>query len=161
MTPRLTQRGAWAQKLDYSEAEQMLRSGQTQAQVAAHFGVSQGAVSNAITRGNIKADTNRTERRAVPWTPIRPEHRDKYLVRMLRAHHRREMGMKSAPVIEAQLDTFLRSMAEGGWVIDYDPEKDPENGFVRVPRREGIDLGLIREPGFDNRGRPRRVNKKR
>lgn len=139
----------------------MLRAGQTQAQVAAHFGVSQGAVSNAISRGNIKADTNRTERRAVPWTPIRPEHRDKYLVRMLRALHRREMGMKSAPVIEAQLDTFLRSMEEGGWVVDYDPVKHPEEGFIRVPRREGIDEGLIREPGLDNRGRPKRPKKAR
>jgi hypothetical protein len=64
--------------------------------------------------------------------------------------------MKSAPVIEAQLDTFLRSMAEGGWVVEYDPEKYPDEGFVRVPRREGIDEGLIREPGLDNRGRPKR-----
>lgn len=139
----------------------MLRAGATQAEVAERFGVSQGAVSNAITRGNIKADTNRTGRRAVPWSPIRPEHRDKYLVRMLRALHRREQGMKSAPVIEAQLDTFLRSMAEGGWVVDYLPDKFPEEGFVRVPRREGIDEGLIREPGLDNRGRPRRPKKQR
>src|SRR5690348_2089893 len=159
MTVRLTQRGRWAQKIDYKEAEQMLRAGRTQGEVAERFGVTQGAVSNAITRGNIKADTGRTGQRAVPWHPLRPEHRDKYLVRMLRAAHRRERGLKSAPVLEAMLDTFLRSMKEGGWVIDYDPENHPDEGFVRVPRRDGIDLGLIREPDLDNRGRRRRKPK--
>jgi DNA-binding CsgD family transcriptional regulator len=156
-TVRLTRRGAWAQKLDYSEAEQMLRAGATQQEVADRFDVSQAAVSNAIRRGVIKADTNRTETRAVPWSPIAPEHRDQYLVRMLRAYHRREKGLKSAPVIEAQLDTFLRKVEEGDWVVDY----SPTDGFVRVPRREGVDLGLVREPGLDNRGRPRRAARKK
>ena len=135
----------------------MLRAGKTQAEVAEKFGVTQGAVSNAITRGNIKADTGRTDRRAVPWHPIRKEHRDKYLVRMLRAWARREQGLKSAPVLEAMLDTFLRSMTEGGWVIDYQPDEYPDEGFIRVDRREGVDLGMVREPDLDNRGRKRRT----
>ena len=129
----------------------MLRAGKTQREVAEKFGVSQGAVSNAITRGNIKADTNRVVSRAVPWHPIKPEHRDKYLVRMLRAHHRRVNGLKNAPVLEAMLDTFLVAMERDGFVIDYQP--DTEDGFVRVPRREGIDTGLVRDPELDNRGR--------
>jgi hypothetical protein len=151
MSSPLTRRGLWAQKLDYNEAEQMLRAGATQQEVAERFGVSQAAVSNAIRRGVITADTNRADTRAVPWSPIEKRHRDRYLVRMLRAHHRRSMGMRSAPVIEAQLDTFLRKIGEGDWVVDY----SPEDGFIRVPRREGIDLGLIREPHLDDQGEPR------
>jgi hypothetical protein len=154
-TKALTRRGEWKQKIDYSEAEQMLRAGATQAAVAEHFAVSQAAVSNAISRGRIKADTDRTDDRAVPWSPIRREHREKYLVRMLRAAHRRDRGLVNAPVMEAQLNTFIASMERDGWVVDYDP--DTEDGFIRVPRREGIDLGYVREPGLDGRGRPRRA----
>src|SRR5690349_14587270 len=116
MRRNLTRRGEWAQKIDYKEAEQMLRAGKTQREVASRFGVTQGAVSNAIARGAISADTNRPAARAVPWHPIRPEHRDKYLVVMLRAAHRRRSGLKSAPVLEAMLDTFLARVEAEGWV---------------------------------------------
>ena len=156
MTVRLTTRGAWAQKIDYSEAEQMLRAGATQQEVADHFGVSQGAVSNAIRRGALKADTNRPERRAVPWSPVLPQHRDQYLVRMLRAAHRRDQGLGSAAVIEAQLDKFLEAVERDGFVVDYRPDLDEKRGFVRVPRRQGVDEWLVREPQLDDRGRPRR-----
>lgn len=154
---RLTHRGEWAQKIDYSEAEQMLRAGATQKDVAEHFGASQSAVSQAITRGMIKVQTNRTDDRAMPWKPIMPEHRHTYLARMLRVAHRRARGMKSAAVMEAQLDTMLKTMTRDGWVVDYDPEQ----GFIKVPRRLGVDEGLIREPGLDDRGRARRTARPR
>src|SRR5690349_15009401 len=116
------------QKIDYSEAEQMLRAGKTQQEVAEKFGVTQAAVSANIKRGNIKVEyPNQTEGRAVPWHPIRPEHRDRYLIRMLRAKARRDQGLKSAAVLEAMLDKFLQSADEQGFVIHYDP--DTEDGF--------------------------------
>ncbi|WP_157693035.1 hypothetical protein [Pedococcus dokdonensis] len=124
----------------------MLRAGATQQKVADKFGVSQAAVSNAIRRGVIKIDTNRADARAIPWSPIQAEHRDQYLVRMLRAAHRRQNLQPNAPVMEAQLDKFLEAVHRDGFVIDYRPDLDPERGFVRVPRREGIDEGLVRQP---------------
>lgn len=141
------------QRIDYAEATQMLRSGATQQEVADRFGVSQAAVSANIKRGNIKIEyPNQTEGRSVPWHPIRPEHRDRYLIRMLRAAHRREQGLKSAPVLEAMLDKFLQAAEERDFVVDYDP--DTEEGFFRVERRQGIDTGLVKDPDLDDRGRP-------
>ncbi len=160
MSKRPERRGKdWAKQIDYSEAEQLLRTGMTQKEVGARFGVTQGAIALAISRGNIKIKTGRAEGRALPWHPIEVEHRDKYLARMLRAHHRREQGLKSAAVIEAQLDAFLKSLAESDMVVDYDP--DTEDGFTRVPRRLGVDHGLVREPNLDDRGRPRLRRKAR
>ena len=138
----LTRRGEYHQKIDYSEAEQMLRAGATQQQVADKFGVSQAAVSNAIARGMIEYKTNRPKTSGVPWSPVAPEHREQYLVRMLRAAQRREEGLTNSPFWEDRLDGFLRKMEEEGWVVDYDPSE----GFKRVPRRPGVDLGLVREP---------------
>lgn len=133
----------------------MLRAGNTQQQVADRFRVTQAAVSASIKRGNIKIDyPNQTEGRAVPWHPIRAEHRDRYLIRMLRALHRRNQGLKNAPVLEAMLDKFLASAEELDFVVTYDP--DTEDGFFRVPRRHGIDEGLIRNPNVGDDGRPSR-----
>jgi hypothetical protein len=131
----------------------MLRAGATQREVAEKFGVSQAAVSAGIKRGNIQIEyPNQTEGRAVPWHPIRPEHRDRYLIRMLRAAHRREQGLKSAAVLEAMLDKFLAAAEELDFVVHYDPDTD--EGFFRVPRRLGIDEGLVRNPDFGDDGRP-------
>lgn len=153
----LTRRGEYSQKIDYSEAEQMLRAGATQQEVADRFGVSQAAISNAVARGRIDMAPRRPEGRAIPWTPIKLEHRQDYLARMLRAAHRREQGMTSSSFWESRLDGFLRAMEDGGWVVDYDPDE----GFKKVPRRLGVDQGLVREPHLDDRGRVRRRPKLR
>jgi hypothetical protein len=137
----------------------MLRNGMTQQQVADIFGVTQAAVSANVVRGNIKIDyRDRPEGPAMPWHPIRPEHRNRYLARMLRANHRRQQGLKSAPVLEAMLDKFLAAAKEQDFVVTYEP--DTEEGFFRVARREGIDEGLIRNPDLDDSGKPVRRAKK-
>lgn len=141
------------QRIDYAEAEKMLRGGATQQQVAERFGVTQAAVHGAIRRGRIKGityDRSNSETSGVPWHPIKPEHRDRYLVRMLRAAARRERGEKSTAVIEAHLDKFLEAFEQADWVVDY----DPVSGFSRVSRRDGIDLGFVRDPWKDDEGRP-------
>lgn len=131
----------------------MLRAGATQAEVAEKFGVTQAAVSANIKRGNIKIDyPNQTAGRSVPWHPIRPEHRDRYLIRMLRAKARRDQGLKSAPVLEAMLDKFLQAAEEQDFVVTYEPLT--EEGFFRVPRRVGVDEGLVRNPDLDDHGKP-------
>lgn len=142
-------------RIDYSEAEQMLRAGATQQEVADRFVVTQPAVYAAIKRGRIKGieyDRATKEDSAVPWHPIRPEHRDRYLVRMLRAARRREAGLPVSPVIDRQLDKFLVRLTELDAVVHYDP--DTEQGFFRVPRRKGVDKGLVREPGIGDDGEP-------
>lgn len=131
----------------------MLRSGATQAEVGARFGVSQAAISAAIRRGRIKWERpNQAEGRAVPWHPIRKEHRDQYLIRMLRVNHRRQQGLPSAAVLEAMLDNFLADAQARDFVVTYDP--DTEQGFFRVSRRPGVDRGLVRDPSVDDRGWP-------
>jgi hypothetical protein len=139
------------QRIDYSEAEQLLRQGKTQQEVADHFGVTQGAIAGAIQRGRIKYDkpprgSRPKEERAVPWSPIRPEHRDKYLYRILRAAHKRELGEKNSPQWEIMLDAFLKQAEEQDFVVGYWP--DTEDGFYRIARRPGIDEGLIRNPEY-------------
>lgn len=141
------------QQIDYAEAEALLRAGGTQQEVAKHFGVGQAAISRAIWRQKIKDityDRTKTDETAIPWYPVRPEHRSRYLVRMLRAAARRNRGEKSAAVIEAQLDSFLKQVDELDFVVHYDP--DTEEGFHRVARRHGIDQGLIRTPYLDDNG---------
>lgn len=143
------------QRIDYAEAAIMLRAGKTQQEVADHFGVQQPAVNRAIWRGRIKDiayDRSKTDESGVPWSPIRPEHRSRYLVRMLRAATRQQRGEKNAPILQAQLDNFLKQVEEMDFVIHYDP--DTEEGFFRVPRRKGIDKGLIRDPYLDDNGLP-------
>lgn len=142
------------QRIDYARAEQMLRAGATQQEVADEFGVGQPAVNRAIWRGRIKNityDRATMDDTGVPWHPIRAEHRSRYLVRMLRAATRRQRGEKSSPVIDAQLDNFLKHMEELDAVVHYDPDTD--EGFFRVPRRHGVDEGLVRNPFLDDEGR--------
>lgn len=147
-----------AQRIDYKVAEQMLRAGKTQLEVAERFGVTQGAVSRAIDRGAIKHEYDSYARgRAMPWR-VSEEHQNKYLARMLRAYHRHEQGLTNAPPLARMLESFLRSAAEQDFVITY--RADTEDGFFRVPRRPGIDdHPLIRRDDLDDKGRP--VRRKR
>ncbi len=143
------------QRIDYAEAEQMLRSGATQQEVADHFGVTQPAVNRAIWRGRIKDisyDRATADTTAIPWHPIRPAHRSRYLPRMLRAAARRARGEQNSPVIAAQLTNFLEQAEQLDFVVHYDP--DTPEGFYRVPRRPGIDTGLVRDPYVDDDGNP-------
>ena len=129
------------QLLDYSEAEQLLRAGKTQAEVAAKFGVTQSAVSAAISRGNIKFDTGFVRR--LPWT-VKKEHTNLAIPRLLRLALRvQENDPTLSPRLREQAEGFLRKLNELDAVIHYDPEVEPF--FFRVQRRPGIDTGLWRE----------------
>jgi hypothetical protein len=129
-------RKSGAQRIDYKEAEQMLRSDRTQREVADHFGVTQAAVSAAIRRGVIKHEYDHLAKgRAMPWK-VRTEHQNHYLARMLRAYHRRQQGLTSAAPWEYGLGNFLRAVERDNFVVTYEPDTD--QGFFRVHRRPGF-----------------------
>lgn len=60
---------------------------------------------------------------------------------------RRRAGVSLTDMELARLEAFNDKLAKADLVIAYDP--DTEEGFVFVPRRTGIDLDMIREPGVD------------
>lgn len=79
----------------------------------------------------------------VPWY-VKPEHRHANAVAMLRAEGRRRAGKPLPQLLEDTLNAWLRGLEADGAVVHYDPDTD--KGWWYVPRREGIDLDLIREP---------------
>lgn len=132
-----------AQRLDYGEATKMLRAGATQREVADRYGVTVAAVSAAIKRGRIKYETG--YQRILPWK-MRAEHANLAIPRSLRLAERirqgRDEGMPE--YLRALGEGFARKLDEMDAVVHYDPEVPPY--WFRVPRREGVDTGLIREP---------------
>ena len=135
------------QKLDDKEVEAMLRRGMTQKQVVAVYkergiSVAQSAISQAITTGRIKVDTNRNAG-AIPWK-LKPEHRHLHAARMLRTQARLDAGLDVGASLREQVRTWREGLLAEDSVITYDP--DTREGFWRVPRREGIDRGWVREP---------------
>lgn len=79
----------------------------------------------------------------VPWA-VRPEHRHAHAVSMLRAEARRRAGKQLTPGTAEMLETWLAGLERDALVVHYAPET-PE-GWWYVPRREGVDRDLIREP---------------
>jgi hypothetical protein len=141
------------QKLDDKEVEQMLRSGKTQLEVVDIYrdrgvDISQSAISQAITSGRIKVDTDR-HAGGVPWK-LKPQHRHLNAARMLRTIARMDAGMAVGKSLGEQARAWRAGLEDEDSVIAYDP--DTEEGFWRVPRRPGIDLGLVREPEIDDDG---------
>ena len=125
----------------------MLRAGATQKEVADRFGVSPAAVSMAIERGNIKHDSGRE--RLLPWRMM-PEHKNLSIPRALRLAERIQRGQAEdmPPYLRQIGEGFIRKLDELDAVIHYDPDVSPH--WFRVPRRHGIDKGLIREPEVDD-----------
>lgn len=143
------------QKLDDKEIEQLLRAGRTQQQVvdlyrAKGLEITQSAISQAIAAGRIKVETNRNSG-AIPWK-LKPEHRHLHAARMLRTLARLEAGMEIGDSLRGQVKTWREGLELEDSVITYDPETT--EGFWRVPRRHGIDLGWIREPDIGDDGLP-------
>lgn len=128
----------------YSEAEQLLRQGLTQKEVAERLNRTQAWVSVSIKRGRIKYDTG-FERR-LPWR-MKTEHVNLSIPRGLRLAMRVQAGEEMPDYLRQQGEGFLRTLEETDTVIHYEPDVAPY--FFRVPRREGIDNGLVREPVED------------
>lgn len=86
----------------------------------------------------------------IPWA-VNPEHRHSHAVSMLRAEARRRAGKTLTPMMEQMLTAWLAGLERDGTVVHYAP--DTAEGWWYVPRREGIDRDLIREPD-ERTGRP-------
>lgn len=87
----------------------------------------------------------------IPWK-VSTQHRWNYLLWALRTEARLRAGLKVMPGDLDRLNS-LKSRIPEGRVIHYDPTT--EQGWWLVPRREGVDLDMIREPE-DRTGRPSR-----
>lgn len=141
------------QKLDDNEVEQMLRAGATQLEVVRTYrargvDVTQSAISQAISSGRIKVNTDRNSG-GIPWK-LRPEHRHLHAARMLRTQARLDAGLEVGPSLLDQVRTWREGLLIEDSVITYDPET--KEGFWRVPRRPGIDTGWVRDPNIDDDG---------
>lgn len=141
------------QKLDDSEVEQLLRAGAAQLEVVRMYrdrgvDVTQSAISQAISSGRIKVNTDRNSG-GIPWK-LRPEHRHLHAARMLRTLARLEAGLEVGPSLLDQARTWREGLEIENSVITYDPET--KEGFWRVPRRPGIDTGWVRDPNVDDEG---------
>ena len=79
----------------------------------------------------------------IPWQVL-PQHRYAYPVMNLRHEARLRAGEEITPRMQAQLDGWKRNLEADNVVVHYDPET--EQGWWYVPRRDGIDTDLIREP---------------
>ena len=82
---------------------------------------------------------------------IRPEHRYKYPVRMLRLEGRARAGQPIRAEDQVRHRNFIAELREStekaplGWVIDYRPDDYPEEGFVKAPRKPS-DADIVRRP---------------
>ena len=135
------------QKLDDKEVEQLLRSGKSQMQVVRMYrkrgvDVTQSAISQAISTGRIKVDTDRASG-GIPWL-LKPEHRHRHAARMLRTQARLDAGLTIGQSLVTQVETWRAGLELEDTVVHYDA--DTEEGFWRVPRRTGVDLWWVRDP---------------
>lgn len=87
----------------------------------------------------------------LPWV-VHLDHRSLYPAKMLRLEGRRRRGQELDPDRLRYLDNWKHKMEQDGTVVHY--EYDTEEGWFYVPRREGIDQDLIRDPRFADDGTP-------
>ena len=104
--------------------------------------VTRSAVSVALSRAD-KADARPRYPEQIPWSPIAPEHQKSHLLTLLRTWARVVNEDPTVPdAARRRYENFRARLERDGEVVDYNETE----GFVLVPRREGIDTGLIRRP---------------
>lgn len=81
--------------------------------------------------------------RAIPWN-LRPEHIMSEPARVVRWHARVERGDRLSHDERARYEKALNFLRERDLVFHYDP--DTPEGWCLVPRRPGIDTGVVRVP---------------
>lgn len=79
----------------------------------------------------------------IPWK-VHEDHRYAYPILMLRKEARRRAGFPLPAGVDREVDVWLRKMRANGTVLAYIPEIG--NGWHYVPRRDGLDHDIIREP---------------
>ena len=123
-------------------------------QYAEKYGIRIGTGTVSNWRAQLGLETrDARDPELIPWA-VEPRHRKAYPVAMLRIEARRRAGKAVQPREASTLDWWKQTLAAHNAVVHYDP--DTEEGFFLVPRREGIDNDLIREPERRTRVRGRR-----
>lgn len=79
----------------------------------------------------------------IPWF-VKREHRWDYPILMLRKEARRRAGLEMSAEDLHAVEAWKAGMERDGTVLHYDA--DTEQGWFYVPRRQGVDLDIIREP---------------
>lgn len=108
-----------------------------------HWGidVKPNAVSNFRRRHTDVKPQHDTKRR-LPWPGIKREHLGHKYRQYLLNYYKRELGEDVKKEPAEGLANFEKLLHESGMVVDY----NYDDGFFLVPRRDGVDLGLVREP---------------
>lgn len=119
------------------------------AAVAKMYGVTAQAVSKAARERKLNVKFRNNYKQWIPWKVKRGKgHQETYEHRMLRAWAKRETGDDLTEKERRSLEIFEAKMHACGMVIHYERERPADLGgpWMRVPRREGIDTGWIRNP---------------
>lgn len=86
----------------------------------------------------------------LPWL-VHEDHRSLYAAKMLRLEGRRRRGEEMIGERQLRyLENWKAKLAEDGTVVHY--EYDTDEGWFYVPRREGVDMDLIRDPRLSDDG---------
>lgn len=134
--------------VDDDEVKRWFEEGKTYAWMIEEYKRKYNIETSTSMWGNYRARHGLNRRVAwdqdlIPWA-IELRHRYSYPILMLRKEARRRAGFEATEEQNHQIDAWLAGMEESGAVLHYDP--DTEEGWFYVPRREGIDKDIIREP---------------
>lgn len=131
-----------------SKVEQLSRQGLSHGDIAAWLAENEGII---VTRQAVSAHFKRrglssaqAMPKVLPWR-VRPEHTYVEAARCIRWYARRTSGKPLSDDANARLDKMLDALRAKDAVLHYEPTL----GFVPVPRRPAIDLGIVREPEGD------------
>lgn len=105
------------------------------------------AFSNLRMRLGLTPRLATRDRDLIPWD-VREPHLVLLPMRMFHTMTRREQRLPVGPEQLQRLTEWERMLKDRNLVVHYEPNTD--QGFFYVPAREGIDNGVIREPGFDD-----------
>lgn len=144
--------------VDEQEVKRWFEEGKTYAWMVEEYARKYGIETSISMWGNHRRRQGYDRRTAwdqdlIPWA-IEPQHRYSYPIIMLRREARRRAGFEMTPEQQHEIDVWIAGMTEADAVLHYDP--DTEEGWFYVPRREGVDTDLIRDPGRKT-GKSRRV----
>jgi hypothetical protein len=137
-----------APKIPHEKVRRLVRQGLTPKQIAEtllaedDIRVTPAAIGMWRKRQGI-APTMARHAALLPWK-LRREHKDLWPAVQLRTEGMRRRGEKISPRQAKSLDDWIANLEAQNAVVHYD--RDSENGFYNVPRREGVDLDLIRDP---------------
>lgn len=107
-----------------------------------HEDVALSSVSGHLSRIGL---TNRVKYDDfIPWPRISIDHNYSYQLSMLRIGARLKRGLPVRELDQRRYERWRRELEEKDLVVHYSYES--ERGFYYVPRRPGVDTGIVRVP---------------